>query len=343
MSSFGLIARADQGGLGTQTWEMARHLRPEKILVVDLGSRGRGHARLERYEGLGAEVRVCSPAPKPKHLDWLCSGVRSVYTAEGTYSDALPYYAAVNKVRLVVHANPELWSERYRDATTKIVTPTEWEEQRIPGSMVMPMPVDRERLPFRHRTEARTFWHPAAPAMNDRNGSDIVLAALPLIPEHARIVITSPDGGRPREFCKGKVTVEFRTAERENYWEGYDEADVLVLPRRYGGLSLPVQEALSSGMPVIMLETGPYIGKGGVVPVPVSSSVDVPMKGGIFAVWDAKPQALADTIGFLARDPEVVSGLSACAHTTAELISWDHWEGPWRNLLESRLGEQFPV
>jgi glycosyltransferase involved in cell wall biosynthesis len=39
--------------------------------------------------------------------------------------------------------------------------------------------------------------------------------------------------------------------------ELYASFDVLILPRRYGGLCLPMSEALASGLPVIMSNTSP--------------------------------------------------------------------------------------
>ena len=33
----GLIARADNSGLGTLSWEFARHLKPDKVLLVSNG------------------------------------------------------------------------------------------------------------------------------------------------------------------------------------------------------------------------------------------------------------------------------------------------------------------
>lgn len=327
-----VIARADQGGLASQTWEIARHVRPAKILVVDLGANGRGRARVERYEALGADLTVCNGYPKKKHLDWLLDGIRALYTAEGTYGDDLPMLAAHARVRLVIHANPELWCERYRDASTEIVLPTTWEADRVPGASVMPMPVDRERLPWRQREHAKVLWHPAAPAMEDRNGTQIVRAALKYVTHPCRIIVTGT-GVSPHETKVGRATVEVR-GDRENYWELYDEADVLLLPRRYGGLSLPCQEALSAGLPVVMLDTGPYAGEPGVLTVPTSSARDVRMKGGIFPVYDADPEHLADEIVDLATHPQLVQRASRAANDTAEALSWQRWENPWRQLLE---------
>lgn len=328
----GMIVRADQGGLAAQTWEMARHVPSWKLLVIDLGHRGRGVSRPERFQGLAPHVRVCHGNPPETDLAWLCDGVRSVYTAEGTYGDRLPYIAAMVGVRLVVHANPELWCERSRDATTRVVLPTHWETHRVPAATIMPVPVDRDRVEFSHRRHVRTFWHPGAPAMEDRNGTRLVLDALPHVEEGCTVILTGT--GRTGHERIGRVNVEHR-GEREHYWQGYADADAMLLPRRYGGLSLPVQEALSAGMPVVMLETGPYAGVPGVVTIPTTSHYDFPMKGGIFPVWDGSPMALAAAMDALVRDPDRVARLSDAADAHAATLDWAVWERPWRDLLES--------
>lgn len=328
----GLIARADQGGLGAQTWEMARHVRPSKILIVDLGPNGRGATRADRYENLGAEVFTCLGTPRGKHLEWLLDGVHAVYTAEGPYNDLLPSLAAERGVRLVLHANPELWAERYRGPTTDVALPTAWEQHRVHTSTVMPMPVARDRLPWGHREQARTFWHPAAPAMLDRNGTDIVLNALGHVRWAVTVIVSG--SGRPEGITQiGRTTVVW-AGERGDYWEGYDDADVLLLPRRYGGLSLPAQEALSAGLPVVMLDTGPYVGLGGVLAVPALSAVDMAMKGGSFPVHDTDPRLLAEKIDQLVDNPQLVALASLAANGTADALSWDAWRRPWRTLLE---------
>jgi hypothetical protein len=42
-----------------------------------------------------------------------------------------------------------------------------------------------------------------------------------------------------------------------NYLDQYKDGDVLVIPRKYGGLCLPMQEALAHGIPVIMPDIEP--------------------------------------------------------------------------------------
>jgi len=43
----------------------------------------------------------------------------------------------------------------------------------------------------------------------------------------------------------------------ENSCDLYKDFDALILPRKYGGLCLPVNEALMSGLPVIMTDISP--------------------------------------------------------------------------------------
>lgn len=329
-----MVARADHGGLASQTLEMARHVGARRVLIVDLGPRGRGPCRPERFAEF-ADVTVIAGFPKVKHWEAFVDGLSAVYTAEVTYGPALPQVAAEAGVRLVVHANPELWVEaEYRGPTTVVVTPTDWCAERVPRSRVMPMPVNRAVLPFRERAEARVVWHPCAPAMLDRHGSLIVRAALEHVRAPIRLVVTGDDASLFANLERvGRVTVERRVGARENYWEGYDEADVLLLPRRYGGLSLPVQEALSSGMPVVMLATGPYVGRGGVVGVPIRGSERHWMKGGPYDVHDGDPAVLAAALDMLVADPAMVRALSREADAHAESLSWSRWQQPWVELL----------
>lgn len=330
--TWGLLARADEGGLGSQTWEMGNHCHPSRVLVVDVRP-GRGRFRPERYLGIAPEVRVEPNPPSNDAMRWLCMGVSSVYAAECYYNDRLPEIAAELGVRLVVHANPELWRESYRGRTTTVVTPTSWEAHRIPGSVVMPMPVDRARLPFQLRDQpARRFLFPVAEAFQDRHGWADLAKAL----RHVRHDITLVLAPSPRHHARGgrhlRVTIE-TVPPRDNYWE-YPDADALILPRRYGGLSLPIQECASLGMPVITLDLPPYAEKlWTTCRVPVANHYDWPMKGGVFPVARCQPRYLAHVIDLLADDPHTMSAASQASDELAESLCWDRWAPEWKRLL----------
>ena len=52
------------------------------------------------------------------------------------------------------------------------------------------------------------------------------------------------------------VKLRIDEGDTPNYWDNY-RGDVLIMPRRFGGLCLPVNEALAAGMPAIMPNISP--------------------------------------------------------------------------------------
>ena len=83
--------------------------------------------------------------------------------------------------------------------------------------------------------------------MNDRNGTDIVVQAIKLLREPCTITLRTQDPSLPPIKAPTHVQVRVSTGGLANYWDLYADADALVMPRRYGGLCLPVQEAMASG------------------------------------------------------------------------------------------------
>ena len=53
------------------------------------------------------------------------------------------------------------------------------------------------------------------------------------------------------------VTLIVDSVDREFYWTTYYHQDALILPRRFGGLCLPANEAIGAGIPVIMPDIDP--------------------------------------------------------------------------------------
>lgn len=332
-----MLGRADQGGLASQTLEMARHCHPARVLLIDLGARGRGTFDPVLYGDVGADVRIVTGPPSPEELRWLVKGMDAVYTAEANYNDDLPLIAARYGVRHVVHCNPELWRADCGGPTTELVAPTSWEVERIGSPPVMPMPVDRQRLPFRRRASGRRFLFPAAPAFHDRHGQQQVYEAFRRLRRANVSLLVGPKPvsprGRVRRF-DGGATLE-HVPPRWHYFD-YPDADVLVLPRRYGGLSLPMQEAASLGMAIITLDLPPYAHD--LVPellVAPRQARTVAMKGGEFSVWTCWPTDLVAAVERAVDDDDLVARASLESDCLAEQLSWDRWEEPWRAFLQA--------
>lgn len=331
-------ARADAGGLANMTHEFWRHLHPDKTFVIDLGERGRGPADRTRYPGAtfceGMDDHITDTV-----IDTFCDGLDVVYAAETFYCHQFAERARSADVRTVLHAMPELVRADYTQPDVMWL-PTCWEAHRLPDAPIVPVPVARERLPYRARTEAATFLHVAAPAFHDRQGTKLVLAALRHLSRPTRVIIRA---SRRRDLpaMAGRslprhVDVDIQVGTDPDYWAAYPaEADVLLLPRRYAGLSLPAQEAASLGMGVVMLDLPPY---NTVLPpealIAARPRQQVRMAGGTFTVHDADPRALAAKMDELTADPALVERLSKESDRLADSISWDRWASEYRRLFE---------
>lgn len=327
----GLIVRGDARGLGIQTLEAYRHLRPARTLAVDMGELtpypqrfdAFPDARVARYDGRGLV-----PA---EAVDWLVEGSDVIFTAETPYDLSLYARARARGVRTVCQVNPEFYPYNAWPDTPRpdlIVAPSTWRLEEMHGVEHLPFPVARDRLPFRQRTEARNFLHVGGhPAAGDRAGSRLVAHAATQVQSRIRLVIRTLASFPALERVRGRlprwVDYQLMTGEVADYWSLYDEADVLIAPRRYGGQSLPVNEALSSGMPVIALDRAPEREWGGVLTVPAHVQRSMRTQAGRLDLMATEASSLAGAVDRLASEPDLVAKLSAEADAYAATISWD--------------------
>lgn len=321
----GMIVRADEGGLGAQTHEAWRHLRPDRTLVINPGDGGRGTTDLSRYSD--ARVRVEGLELTAPSLAWLAACER-VFTVETPYSARLGNILDLAGHRLVVQANPELWRPEYGPADVWL--PTSWEAARIPdalGILAVPTSTPTPGGPQpRVVDHVQTFVHVVAPAMHDRNGTDVVLGALQHVQHPCTLILHDPTGsyGGWNVRRAGRVRVDVRSVPLTDRWAVYRDADALLFPRRYGGLALPVQEAATLGLPVVATDLEPLRGLPFVETLPPGGAYSCRMKGGDFQIHNPDPREVASAMDrLLAADEERTQMLSTAALTWAADRSWD--------------------
>lgn len=322
----GCIARCDDGGLGTMTVEFVRHVKPDVVLVV-MPTAARGTNRLDRID---APLVLVADWPSTDDDPWLqlvglCD---AIYTAETPYHPHLPAWCAMTDTRLVVHAMPEYY--RWGDTPPfDVWAPTYYRLDQLPRETpVVPVPVDLDRLKRRDVTRVRRVLHISSGAHYDRNGTHLLKRALVRCREPFELVI----GGvhRPTRSVS-RVTVETKSTVDE-YWQWYEDVDALVMPRRYGGLSLPMQEAAACGLPVVMLATDanaewthPDLR------VPTKPARTVRMSGGIVFLGDCHPADLAATLDRLVSGP--VSDYTETSAAHGDSLDWRAWSGLYAALL----------
>ncbi len=271
----GLLAYATQTGLGYQTKEFYDHVKPSKTLVVDLSSYNSMPLDYRWYD----QARICVGFPKRADCEWLTDGVDILFVCENPLSDELFSIARQKGVKIVQQLNYE-FCEYYKHPTSTyphvFAMPSTWGFQNIRAlgraeTVYWPVPVNIEKIPFRKITEVSTFVHIAGrPASEDRNGTiSFLQAAMMLGSKYKYIVYMQPPSDyytNPKfDDLRKIVTEAVKTLGMSleliyNIHDNakmYERGDVMVLPRRYGGLCLPLWEALSAGMPVIMPKISP--------------------------------------------------------------------------------------
>jgi glycosyltransferase involved in cell wall biosynthesis len=339
----GVIARADPRGLGIQTLETVRHLHPDRVLLVEPRPEGWPQNR-QWYDGYPVTRAVWRRSQLPEQIvkPWL-DGLDVVYSAETFYDSRFPAWCRSAGVTPVRHANPEqLGPEEIRDDGTVWWAATDWRLDHLPGgTRVVPMPVATERFTFDRDELPRPvrFLHSVGHvAQDDRAGSRCVVRAIRELP-HRELVVRCQD--RRMEANFDLPNVRMLAGGIANYWDQYAGCDVLVLPRRYGGLSLPSQEAMAAGLVLVMTDCSPNRTWPG-PKIPVRKRGTIHLRCGPVEVCDADPHALADTMERIAVDRDELARLQTEARTWATANSWDALLPKWLDELTRASASSFP-
>lgn len=338
----GLIARGEDRGLGIMTWEVYRNLQPDRTILVDMGALARGF-RTHRSRFPDAQVADFSPGhlQEDQVRSWL-RGLDVVYSAETFYDWRLVEWARAEGVRTVLHVMPEFYRHG-REALPHpdaVWAPTTWMLDTLPpDTPVVPVPVATDRFQPRVRGEAGVFLHVAGHrAAADRAGTVTLLRALRFVTAPMEVLMVTQDVRLPQSTVKRCVTLRTATRQRGDYWATYDRGDVLVSPRRYGGLSLPHNEAAAAGLALVLpdVDPNPTTWPGRYVKARADGALDTP--AGSVVVHTTDPAELARTLDHLATHPEVVADLSAASICWAAEHSWEALAGTYLTRLEEACG-----
>lgn len=334
MIRVGLIARADNSGLGVQTWEFFRHVKPLRTLVIDVGDQANttSHCNkatyLDRYPG--ATV-FKGWRPDMLTLSKFLTGLDVVFTCETPYHPALFDMARELGVRTVLQPNVELLdnlSNPHAGRPDLFAAPSAWRYDELPDPKTrLPVPVALDRFtPRPPLTDGarRHFVHIVGrPAVNDRNGTADLMRALRHVTADVAVTIRTQDWSMQlAELPRDNVEVKFVRGDVQNYWDNYTDGDVLLMPRRYGGLCLPAQEAVAAGMPVIMTDISPnnsWLPAEWLVPATHAGSFRAKVDVDYFS---ADPHALAAKIDQF-TDPAFMAAQRIQAGHIANALSWD--------------------
>lgn len=338
----GIIARGEDRGIGIQTWEAARHLAPAAVLCVSMGTYGQGFPNhWERFDGFhrfdvewGRDYTFDLPTVHA-FLDF----VDVVYLVETAYYPEVYTLAAEHGVATVLHTNPELHRTEEATVATQVWLPTPWRAQEVawftggPPPILVPYPVALDRFEYPnglYESPPLRVLHVAGhAAYADRNGTKLVAAACrELDPELVEVTVVSQD----ENPAIGPNALRMHATE--NYWDLYAGFHALFMPRRFGGLCLPIQEAKAAGLAVVGLDIEPA-GYYDVLSVQAEEGSHMETGSGRVPIANANPRHLAAALTYLALHPDLARQQQRRSRRWAEVHSWDALGHGWREELRN--------
>lgn len=316
--NLGLIVRGNNRGLGIQTWEIWRHLNPAVTVLIDsIPDHGRWKFYPERYPDAIVTSWEGYTAPISEEAEDALLTCDVIFTVETPYSLSLFEKARAKGIATVIYVNPELWREHETEHASAVWVPTAWRREMIPRAEHVPMPVALDRFQF---NPGDRYLHLGGhKARLDRNGMELSIRSA----RYAQIPLTVSTQDRMRFDGRGIQLLP----EKENYWEMYDGFGVLVMPRKYGGLCLPVQEAMAAGLAVIMSDTAPN-SDWPVSLVKARRTQRSTMVGGVIDIYETDKLALAEEMTRM-LDLEYRAEFQARGRAWAEAHSWGQLKAEW--------------
>ena len=248
----GFLARDNNKGLGIESLEFVKHMNPYKTLVVEFPGERCFRRRFP-------ESRITMNRMDQEDINWILDGIDVLFSIETFYSADISQQAKERGIKRVLRINWEWFNIQEADL---YIAPSLWNFSKIPKpKKYLPFPINREKLPFKVKKYAKVFLHNAGNlnAGYDRNGTDVFLKAVPLVKSNVKFIVKTQGIKIPRIK---DTRVHYIDKDYNDYWTFWEEvkADVLVYPRRYTGQSLPLNEAMSVGMAIIMTDMLPQNG-----------------------------------------------------------------------------------
>jgi hypothetical protein len=263
----GIIARSDNTGLGNQTRELVNMLDPDKILLIDSTPFNKNKQHPEWYDGY--DCIKTNGFPSSEQIKIFLNSVDIVLSCETFYDQNFIRYANKRNVKTILQYNYELFghlSNPNLPLPTALLSPSVWKIEHIQKlfgnqTKVIHLPPPTNENLFNKvkennlvKSHNRILHVAGKKASKDRNGTETVIDMLKYSKSDYELVIRS-QSEIESNIKDSRLTIEIGNPEnREDMYDGFD---AMVLPRRYAGLCLPMNEALLSALPVFMTNISP--------------------------------------------------------------------------------------
>jgi glycosyltransferase involved in cell wall biosynthesis len=244
----GIIARCDNTGLGVMTVDFFRNLVVQKVLVIP----GTGKNYFNRFANRpGVSAIICpTSVPTLGEIDRFLENVDVVVAFETPYDWNIFMRARQLGIKSVLIPMYE-WTppnDKIPYYPDLFLCPSRLDYDELPEpKQYIPTPVNRDIIPFRLRTRAEKFlFINRMGGFKRRNSLHVLLEAIPLVKSPVEFLIRSQVPIPP--ISDRRVSVQMEEVDYENLWK---EGDIYLHLHRWDGLSLPINEAMAAGMPII--------------------------------------------------------------------------------------------
>lgn len=252
----GIIARCDKTGLGIQSKEFFDHIRC-KALVIDISAINNTIPQRPNWYPNQTIYRIQQMGSIPKEViaDFI-SDIDVLMTFENPYDYWIYDICRAKGIKTILQLNYEFLE--YPSALPRpdlFLSPSMWHYDDIPEpKMFLPVPVNTKL--FSANRKPKTFVHiEGRKAAHDRNGTQTFLNSLQYVKNEITVILKSQNQ-ISIPALPSNIHLQYDFNNRENYWENYT-GGVMVMPRKYGGLSLIMNESMAAGMPIITTDISP--------------------------------------------------------------------------------------
>lgn len=337
----GICARSDNTGLGYQSRALVEMLHPDKILLIDSSSFKDIKQHPEWYQGYN--IVKSDGIPGFKEYEEFLKDLDVMITAETPYTYEAWNWAKLAGVKTFCQPNWELFDgliQPNMPHPDQYWMPSYWHledmQKLFPNTVYLPPPT----LPFTRehgkKTNRRFVHIVGANAIYDRNGWSNLMDALPLTKSDFELVVYSQQDMTGLADPRVKYTV----MDVEEQSDMYMNFDALILPRRYGGLCLPMNEALTAGLPVIMPNISPndkLLPDEWLLPAYQSASFE---GRSIVDVFSVDPAMLAEIIDdWCAMEDDEIEYYKGCAKDLSKQFSMEVLRPQYIKLLTAMLSQ----
>lgn len=270
MPRIGLIARMDRTGLGQgQTLRLTRLLQPEAIMLIDSSPFNGNPQYPEWYKNTAPHLHVIKGFPSDEQVQHFLEYCDIVISCETFYNNRFTILAKEANRKTILIANYEFFDWHRPQfggmpLPDRIVMPSLWhieEMQKYYGAEYIPTPIFEDEFAAvqqvnlkRTKYDQRRFlFINGKQAVHDRNGLLTVHESLKYTNADFEIVVKT-QGDAP---AIDDPRVKYEVSDVADNAELYRDFDALIMPRRYAGQCLPMTEALTAGLPVIMTDIDP--------------------------------------------------------------------------------------